>query len=169
MSQFQSDLQEMYAQIESEFACSHETQELRRRINRNQAISYVKQCIRCGFTSSPIKKESALAFSDDDIPDYDYELKDKWSNQRSKKIQTAFETAKKKRADEYQSYLETIDWKGLRQKVFKRSGGMCEGCLENKATQVHHLTYEHVGNEFMWEVVAICNECHERYHKDDHP
>jgi 5-methylcytosine-specific restriction endonuclease McrA len=29
---------------------------------------------------------------------------------------------------------------------------------------VHHLTYQNAGNEFLWELVAICRECHARYH-----
>jgi len=32
------------------------------------------------------------------------------------------------------------------------------------ATEVHHLTYQHVGHEFLFELVAICRECHTRWH-----
>jgi 5-methylcytosine-specific restriction endonuclease McrA len=35
-----------------------------------------------------------------------------------------------------------------------------------RATQVHHTTYKHVGNEFLWELRAICDECHDRFHED---
>lgn len=64
----------------------------------------------------------------------------------------------------YATYLKSPEWAARRAKVMMRAGGMCEGCLESKATQVHHLTYEHVGAEFMWELRAICRACHERLH-----
>ncbi|MGI8399864.1 hypothetical protein ACRYWZ_26180 [Agrobacterium deltaense] len=53
--------------------------------------------------------------------------------------------------------------------MFKRSGGMCEGCGLAEAKQVHHLTYKHVGCEFLFELVAICDGCHERLHQDEAP
>jgi 5-methylcytosine-specific restriction endonuclease McrA len=65
----------------------------------------------------------------------------------------------------YNAYLESDAWWQLRPRVFKRAGGMCEGCGRLPATQVHHLTYLHVTNEFLWELVAICDACHERVHE----
>ena len=32
-------------------------------------------------------------------------------------------------------------------------------------TQCHHLTYENVGEEFLFELVALCSDCHERLHQ----
>jgi hypothetical protein len=29
---------------------------------------------------------------------------------------------------------------------------------------VHHVTYKNMGNEFLWELRAICAVCHERVH-----
>ena len=39
---------------------------------------------------------------------------------------------------------------------------MCEGCGVRRAAQVHHLTYEHVGDELLFELVAVCGQCHDR-------
>jgi len=64
----------------------------------------------------------------------------------------------------YNNYLRSEAWRERAALVKRRSGGMCEGCGANKATQVHHVTYEHVGNEFLWELRAVCNGCHERIH-----
>jgi 5-methylcytosine-specific restriction endonuclease McrA len=64
----------------------------------------------------------------------------------------------------YQCYLQTDEWRERRQLVFNRARGICEGCRRAPPTQVHHLTYKHAGNEFLWELVAICRDCHERYH-----
>ncbi len=71
--------------------------------------------------------------------------------------------AEQRRAD-YEAYLQTQEWADRRALIFTRSGGVCEGCRQAAAAEVHHLTYEHVGAEFLWELVAICRECHERVH-----
>lgn len=62
-------------------------------------------------------------------------------------------------------YLKSPAWKARREKVMRRADGICEGCLVETATEVHHLTYKHVGDEFLWELRAICRSCHERLHE----
>ena len=64
----------------------------------------------------------------------------------------------------YDRYLESPAWAERRRLVLERAGGKCEGCRKRLATQVHHLTYEHVGNELLFELVAVCRDCHERIH-----
>lgn len=64
----------------------------------------------------------------------------------------------------YEQYLRTPQWLSRRAKVMERANGICEGCMVERATQVHHVTYEHVGDEFLWELRAICRSCHERLH-----
>jgi 5-methylcytosine-specific restriction endonuclease McrA len=68
-----------------------------------------------------------------------------------------------RRAD-YEAYLQTREWADRRDRIFKRANGVCEGCGEAPAEQVHHLTYEHCGDEFLWELVAICRRCHVSVH-----
>jgi len=65
---------------------------------------------------------------------------------------------------EYQLYLLSATWEQKRQLVLKRDNHLCQGCLTNKATEVHHLTYDHKYNEFMFELISICGPCHRRYH-----
>lgn len=66
--------------------------------------------------------------------------------------------------ESYTAYLSTDAWRMIRAKVLKRDNNLCQGCLENPATQVHHLTYEHVFNEFMHELISVCKSCHDRIH-----
>jgi hypothetical protein len=66
---------------------------------------------------------------------------------------------------QYDAYLQSDAWYRLRPYVFGRADGICEGCRRAPATQVHHLTYKHVTNEFLWELVAVCDICHERVHR----
>jgi 5-methylcytosine-specific restriction endonuclease McrA len=64
----------------------------------------------------------------------------------------------------YGAYLSSEEWAERRRLVLERAGLICQGCRRARATQVHHLTYVHVGEEFLWELAAICNDCHERLH-----
>jgi hypothetical protein len=66
--------------------------------------------------------------------------------------------------NKYNAYLLTPEWQARRMLVYKRAGDVCEGCRERRATEIHHLTYRHVTNEFCWELVAICDACHTRVH-----
>jgi 5-methylcytosine-specific restriction endonuclease McrA len=66
--------------------------------------------------------------------------------------------------ERYQNYLQTPQWRLKRRLVLERSEGRCEGCRACAATEVHHLTYKHVFNELLFELVALCRECHERAH-----
>jgi hypothetical protein len=65
----------------------------------------------------------------------------------------------------YDKYLLSGDWSHKRELVLQRAKGICEGCGCSTATQVHHLTYNNVGYEFLFELVAICGSCHARLHK----
>lgn len=62
----------------------------------------------------------------------------------------------------YNAYLNSPAWAEKRLKVFKRANWICEGCGDNRATEVHHLTYDHVEHEFLFELVALCHDCHDR-------
>jgi hypothetical protein len=63
--------------------------------------------------------------------------------------------------DWYNLYLQSPEWLWRRDAVLKRARYVCEGCGKNRAVQVHHLTYKHVGHEMLWELVAVCKECHD--------
>jgi len=66
--------------------------------------------------------------------------------------------------DWYNAYLRTDLWYERRVRVLKRANYICEGCGINRATAVHHLTYDNVCQEFLWQLVAICQDCHDRVH-----
>lgn len=69
----------------------------------------------------------------------------------------------------YRAYLRTPEWQERRLLVLQRAGYICEGCLKAPATQVHHMSYEHCGDEFAWELRAVCDPCHDRYHGKGNP
>lgn len=60
--------------------------------------------------------------------------------------------------------MNSSEWKTRRRLVMERAKGLCEGCRQADAAEVHHLSYEHLGNEFLFELVALCRDCHSRVH-----
>ena len=68
----------------------------------------------------------------------------------------------------YRQYLSSPEWAERRRLVMERARGICEGCAVNKAVDVHHTTYAHAGDEFLWELRAVCRNCHERIHDSNH-
>jgi len=63
--------------------------------------------------------------------------------------------------DRYDAYLHTVEWQQRKRLVLKRCNGICEACGRRPATEIHHLTYKHVCNEPLFDLVGICRDCHE--------
>lgn len=66
---------------------------------------------------------------------------------------------------DYKAYLESPEWRAKAALVRARAKRTCEGCGVRPAVEVHHLTYAHIGCEFLFELVALCSHCHDRWHK----
>lgn len=77
----------------------------------------------------------------------------------------AAERSQPSNRQDYSDYLRSPRYRELRERVMRRANGLCEGCLNAPAEQVHHLTYEHVGSEFAFELRALCERCHHRLHE----
>lgn len=60
----------------------------------------------------------------------------------------------------YTSYIASNEWKNKRKLVLERDKFICQACLIVKATQVHHITYKHLMNEPLFELVSVCQPCH---------
>lgn len=65
----------------------------------------------------------------------------------------------------YNSYLKSEKWLQKSKRVLERDGYLCQACLTRKATQAHHLSYEFVGHEPLFDLVAVCDPCHVHLHK----
>jgi len=64
----------------------------------------------------------------------------------------------------YDQYLQSEIWRKKRVSVMARSNGICSACRCAQATQVHHMTYDRVGAEPLFDLVAVCDSCHEQLH-----
>lgn len=63
----------------------------------------------------------------------------------------------------YKEYLDSPAWEMKRDKVIERDGDQC--VCGAQATEVHHKTYNNIGKEPLSDLVALCQECHQREHK----
>ena len=160
-----SQREALYAEVAERFDCKHVERELRRRVIKGGSTAYVRQCKSCGQVSNPVKTAIALQESaGQTIPDFVAEAEDAWNAKKHAAYKSIEAELDGRVSNEYEQYLQSEHWLAKRLLVLRRAGKFCEGCLERAPTQVHHLTYQHVGEEFMWELVAVCDECHERIH-----
>lgn len=134
----------------------------------------MQQCTTCGASiGNSVKKV-------DGLPPWDVALAEVYRAQRDTErtaIQQKYlllkqdedrnnaQTAEQRRR-EYEAYRRTSRWQMKRSKVIRRANGVCEGCMDAPATLVHHLEYSNIGDELLFQLVALCKTCHERAHPE---
>jgi len=145
--------------------CEHSRTELRERTYSNGSKHYVEQCLRCGHALRSYAKdspESQAARTNGGIPQYDEFLQLIFERSQQQAALEQREAEHTQWLDEYSEYLHSPHWRRLRAAVLKRDNHLCQACLRRRATEVHHLTYEHVGDEFAFELISVCHTCHTR-------
>jgi hypothetical protein len=65
---------------------------------------------------------------------------------------------------DYNEYLQTYKWQLIRKMVLEREKYICQGCGIAKANHVHHTTYENLGHELLFQLIALCVPCHNKLH-----
>lgn len=60
----------------------------------------------------------------------------------------------------YEAYIRSKAWQSKRLDAMQRAGDLCEHCRLAMATQVHHKTYDRIGDEKPDDLMALCNDCH---------
>ena len=70
---------------------------------------------------------------------------------------------------EYNAYLRSPEWNEKRAAVIKRANAICEACGQKRATYVRHISWQHVFHEPLFELVAVCSDCHEELTALDKP
>lgn len=154
-------------------ACHHPHPIIIRWVNAGSQTVYNWYCQDCGCQLSPgIKSYLAEAHGVTAIAKDSLASRSRaYEAQRRARLDTivseAAERAQPGNREEYDDYLRSPAWKRRVAKIMHRAGGVCEGCLTNPAEHVHHLTYAHRGNEFAFELVALCVACHSRIHRQE--
>lgn len=66
---------------------------------------------------------------------------------------------------EYKEYLQTDHWKKLAEETKRLAGYRCQVCNSQDNLNTHHRTYERKGDELQTDLVCLCKECHELFHR----
>lgn len=151
--------------------CNCARTEVRQRTQRNGVLIYAEQCLDCGRHVRAVSKRLPEIIRRPNRPAFDETLQDAWrERQRAyfEERQQAREAERNAQSAEwwrrYNAYLQTTAWRLKRQAVLTRANNWCEGCAQRPAAHVHHTTYDHVFDEFLFELVALCEPCHRRIH-----
>ena len=122
------------------------------------------QCVRCGavFGSVEPNETGGLDAVDSDLPIRWKQTVDELAPELIDGLRRAESTSRKWL---YRAYLLSPEWAEKRGLVMDRCSHTCEGCGKRRAVHVHHKTYDHLGDEFLFELIGLCEECHERIHR----
>jgi hypothetical protein len=73
----------------------------------------------------------------------------------------------------YGDYLRSDEWNETRRAAITRANFRCQMCCWQPRTRtyqgfhVHHNTYENLGHEKPEDLIALCKDCHRRFHRKD--
>jgi hypothetical protein len=71
--------------------------------------------------------------------------------------------------DEYTAYINSPDWKRVREAKIKQVGGRCQRCGLSKWSvrlEVHHKDYKHFKHERLEDLEVLCEKCHKTADKE---
>ena len=152
-------------------ACRHEKTGIIRWVNAGGQTCFNWYCAHCGVKLSSniphdlAQQHGVVNSSLDSMASRSKAYVAQRQAHLAKLTEGAAERAQPENREHYDDYLRSDHWRGLRAKIMRRAGGQCEGCLSAPADHVHHRTYENRGNEFAFELIAVCQACHERLHQ----
>jgi hypothetical protein len=150
--------------------CEHPAIELRYMEQSDGKRQYREQCTTCGGTVRNVKKASINPERLANVPPVDKELQSTWWRDRDNAFSQRLEAQRQEEQARwwnwYNTYLKSPQWHQKRDLVLQRANGVCEGCELEPAIQVHHLTYVRVGDELLFDLVAVCTDCHQKAHPD---
>jgi hypothetical protein len=168
-----AEIRERVATFTEPPECEHRP-ELRRLTAADSTTRFVRQCVHCGQQSNQIAKaklteqEMTAAAEVESHESFAAKREHTWAACqaiRMQMLQEVGERIQEANRKEYSAYLLLPQWRDIRAKRMAIANGICEGCGDRPATQVHHLTYDHRGHEMLWELRAVCDECHDLIHK----
>lgn len=152
-------------------SCPHDQgKEMRWRTQSNHVRVIAYQCLTCGRMLNHVRKAS--------IPVTEWTMIDEWDKDLERNYQTASNAAwshyngtwrerqdaeQRARRERYADYLRSPEWQYRRSLRLNIDHHQCQAKLNyctGRATEVHHLTYEHVGNEPLFDLASVCSSCH---------
>jgi CRISPR/Cas system-associated protein Cas10 (large subunit of type III CRISPR-Cas system) len=94
------------------------------------------------------------------------ERKDRWGKEWVRQELAHRKRLLKLRAMPYEEYLQTPHWKRRREDRLRAAGRRCQLCNRGSVTlNVHHRTYERLGEELDGDLIVLCRTCHSTFHE----
>lgn len=91
-----------------------------------------------------------------------YEYKNNGSGNRAQAIESnPTVTARDYINISLKEYYDSDEWQELRSRRLKMDAGRCVNCGSDKDLQVHHLHYDTVFNESVYDLRTLCKRCHD--------
>lgn len=147
-------------------SCSHENQIIGwHQIRGGRQLR--TQCTSCGDLIGPALSHRLAR---KDTPEIDEVLWRKWGDDWWDTHRRDYQNNIIARSREwwvwYNEYLRSEAWREKRRQILERDGGICQGCRCTRAVHVHHLTYDNVGDELLFQLISLCETCHDKTHKE---
>ena len=134
----------------------------RTRTLKNNTVVFATQCVQCGKHFRNIAKGKSAppeeAYEEGRYERFWAEQQAARNDERQKKSSKWWEV--------YNDYLRSDEWRSKRQKALMQCGGICRGCGDRPPVEVHHLTYADVGDEFIFQLLPLCDDCHQKIHTE---
>jgi hypothetical protein len=64
----------------------------------------------------------------------------------------------------YRDYLRSQQWQERRLAALKRAKNACSRCGSTERLEVHHPSYDNLGEERARQLVVLCRNCHAKHH-----
>lgn len=168
-----------YTRVNDRIECCHSpAYHLVKLVTQSGALQAKEQCQNCGNVKGaalggyskeqkealPLLNEALRELRQNLISDQYREAHKRASEGRNRLYNEQREQRRGDWLRRYNRYLTSPIWRDKRELVLKRDNHLCQACLKNYATQVHHKSYEFVdlaGNEPCYDLVSICKPCHD--------
>ena len=130
----------------------------------NGELMLRKQCFSCGKSDGKSYKFSDVGGLEEVmiLPFFDTELEETFYNNQMEARRKEYANKREELLVEYSEYLKSDKWKEKRKRVLKRDNYICKACERNKATQVHHISYQFIYDEPLFDLVSVCIPCHNK-------
>jgi len=145
--------------------CRHTNTQVRYKKFSNGTKHLCTQCMTCGTMPEGTRWLPQDGIDINEVQEFDAAIAEQWLKARNGAIQVKLRREKLDRHLEYERYIrESDNWWAIRTKVMKRDDHLCQGCLEEAATDVHHKSYIHLYDEILFDLIAVCRKCHGKIH-----
>lgn len=162
---------ELWTRINIEECCRNPNMTLVFQYVDGKATFIREQCLNCGGCFNMNRPKSFKNYSEkvnENIP-FSRDSFEEYKSEKQNEAQLIYEIVKtlkfqKSSYFKYILHLQSDYWRNIRLKVMERDCHLCQECKECSATEVHHLTYERLGNELLEDLLAVCRSCHLKIH-----